>query len=133
MTNPKSLNEFVKSNNLRRHIANISGHGNMNTNPCYALVNFVDIAHGKNVMTICADSQSEVDEIVKSAEVETAFSAHDDRAKQISVRYRVKGTPFYYADSPEEAEEHRREREKIHGLQAEIDFEQMVKNGEFQY
>lgn len=39
-----------------------------------------------------------------------------------AARYRVKF-----------AEEYRARREKIHGLQNEIDFENMVKNGQFQY
>lgn len=73
------------------------------------------------------------DEIIKSAEAETAFSTDINRSKNIIACYRVKGTPFYYASSPEKAEEYRARREKFHGLQSEIDFENMVKNGQFQY
>jgi hypothetical protein len=103
----------------------------MNTAPCYAHVNFY--ANEKHIMSICADNQAEVDEIIKSAEAETAFSTDINRSKNIIACYRVKGTPFYYASSPEKAEEYRARREKIHGLQSEIDFENMVKNGQFQY
>lgn len=72
-------------------------------------------------------------EIAENGKAETAFSTDINRSKNIIACYRVKGTPFYYASSPEQAEEYRARREKIHGLQNEIDFENMVKNGQFQY
>lgn len=71
--------------------------------------------------------------IAENGKAETAFSTDINRLKNIIACYRVKGTPFYYASSPEQAEEYRARREKIHGLQSEIDFENMVKNGQFQY
>lgn len=126
-----SLSDFVKRHSYRESRMTFDSKRDMNTAPCYAHVNFY--ANEKHIMSICADNQAEVDEIIKSAEAETAFSTDINRSKNIIVCYRVKGTPFYYASSPEKAEEYRARREKIHGLQSEIDFENMVKNGQIQY
>lgn len=126
-----SLSDFVKLHNYRESRMTFDSKRDMNTTPCYAHVNFY--ANEKHIMSICADNQAEVDDIIKSAEAETAFSTDINRSKNIIACYRVKGTPFYYASSPEQAEEYRARREKIHGLQNEIDFENMVKNGQFQY